>query len=170
MDNFYEQLTENEKPIYHYIKESTENGKKELVQSYAGIGEATGTSSATVFRAVKKLISFGIVSVVPSVDKYKSNKIIFHGEMTMQEQQQSIKEIVDMISSLHLNTERFENILKTKDTSIQELEQQCEKLSNENSELKAQIKKLEACMQFDASKIISQKDLGNGTIAYLLKK
>lgn len=173
-----DQLNEIERKIYHYIKESTNNGNEALLETTTFIAEQLESNNAAISRGIKKLKEMGILSVVPAVDKFKKNKIHFFGIQSKEEQEQSIKEIVDTISGLSLVTERFERVFKTKDQEIESKQQEIDSLTEKLKDMTDKYNQLSERLQgkdkdfkeIINSQIISKKDMGNGIVAVMLKK
>ena len=78
MNKEIDTLSENDKKVYHYIKEKTNGGEIQMQEPYSVTSEVLDISTSTVFRSVKKLSELGLISVVQSVDHTKSNVIFYH--------------------------------------------------------------------------------------------
>ncbi len=165
-DSILEMLSKSELIVYNYIKKKSQNGDS-IKESMKQIGDTLDVSEATVHRAIRKLRKQGVIGIIPSVEKFESNEIIFYGVPDPKEQ---ISEIFSMIGELSSSADRFEAVLKTKDESI-------DKLTRENEVLQERIEELEAKLAgviaqnagIDESKIISSQPLSDGTTAYIVK-
>lgn len=151
-----EDLTKNEKKIYFYLKEKNE---KSIKESFEFIQSQTETSSPTVHRAIKKLQSLGIISVVPSSKRSTPNEIIFHG---MPDEEQEVDDIFKMVSFLNTNVNRFKTIIDQKTHEIEELQEQIQLLKKENEFLK------EKDNNFN-EKLVRIVDIDEQTKAYVVK-
>lgn len=167
MTNLFENLTEKEKLMYRYIEDETDQGKIQLEQSYDQIGEALNISGATVHRAIHKLRKLGILGVIPSTNKYESNKLNFYGIPNEEEQ---IDDIIQMVKTLNLNAERFQSVLHSKDEEITALRKENDDIFERHQLLLEEMDILRKAVKFDPEKIISSQALGDGTIAYLVKE
>ena len=168
---FLDKLNDTEFKIYHYIKDKTDNGKEALLETTTIMAENIDSNNAAISRGVTKLKDLGILSVVPAVDKFKKNKIHFFGVQSKEEQEKSIKDIVSTISELNLVTERFERVFNAKDKEIDELKAKLAESDRRYDELERKSKDKDNILkELAGSVIISKRDMGNGTIAIMLKK
>ncbi|PVC75152.1 hypothetical protein C2I27_03715 [Priestia megaterium] len=161
--NVLEMLSKSEAHVYTYIKEESQKNGGAIKESMKQIGERLGSSEATVHRAVSKLRKQGIIGVVPSMDKAESNEIVYYG---IPDPKQQVGDIFNMISELNSSKNRFEAILESKDQQLEQHAREKELLYTRIGELE---EKLKALQQFDKGEIISSRDLGDGTTAYIIK-
>ncbi|MEB2276970.1 winged helix-turn-helix transcriptional regulator [Bacillus sp. ILBB4] len=161
--NVLEMLSKSEAHVYTYIKEESQKHGGAIKESMKQIGERLGSSEATVHRAISKLRKQGIIGIVPSMDKAESNEIVYYG---IPDPKQQVGDIFKMISELNSSKNRFEAILESKDQQLEQQAREKELLYTRIGELE---EKLKALQQFDKGEVISSRDLGNGTTAYIIK-
>lgn len=147
-ESFLSRLNKSERLVHDYIKKTCEASNGRMSESMNDIGKKLDLSEATVYRAIRKITRMGIIGIVPSTGKAKSNEIIYYGEPNEEEQ---VKEIFNLASDLTSNIKRFEALLQQKDNQINSLEK-------ENKLLNDQVQKLEKQLK-DSSKI--NKELEN---------
>lgn len=162
-ENVLEMLSKSEAHVYTYIKEESQKHGGTIKESMKQIGERLGSSEATVHRAISKLRKQGIIGIVPSMDKAESNEIVYYG---LPDPQQQVGDIFKMINELNSSANRFEAILESKDKQLQQQARDKDLLYARIGELEEQIKALQ---QFSQGEVISSRNLGDGTTAYIIK-
>lgn len=170
MNKEIDTLSENDKKVYHYIKEKTNGGEIQMQEPYSVTSEVLDISTSTVFRSVKKLSELGLISVVQSVDHTKSNVIFYHKQKTTEEEEAEVLEISKKLADMSMLTERFNKLLTLKDTKIQTLQEQLDSAQKEISLLNEKIRVMRQIELIYNKKFISKSDVDENTEAYLLKK
>ncbi|CUB54071.1 LexA repressor [Bacillus subtilis] len=167
-DEVLSMLTENEKKIFNYIKETASEQGGSVKASMSKMGEATGLSEATAHRAVKKLRKLGIIGIVPSLEKAESNEIVYYGSSVDESQQ--IMDIMKQAGQLTSGLNRLESVLKTKEESLEKIQREKAELEQKVQALQQELATVRAQQSgIDSSKIISSQSLGDGTTAYIVK-
>lgn len=160
-------LSKSENTVYSYIREECREKGGSLKKSMKDIGDALGLSEATVHRAVRKLRKQGVIGIIPSMEKAESNEIVYYGIPNPEEQ---VNDIFKMIGDLSSNANRFESILKAKDTEIDQLKRDKEMLYERIDQLEMELKHSRTMQTgFDAGNVISSQPLDDGTTAYIVK-
>lgn len=164
-------LSKSEKKVYDYIKERTQEGKATLKESMKTIGLNVGFSEATVHRAVKKLVSHGVIGITSDTDKSESNAIQFFGEPAPIDELTE-EPFFDVIKGLNDRAERFKNI-------IESYQRQYHAISLENDQLKEQLRSegkiAESIIEYEGYRIRSEDiigltDINEELVAFIIKK
>lgn len=170
-------LTKTEVKIYNYIKAETGEVGKKLKESRLSIAQQLDTSDVSVHRTLKKLKEYNVISIIPSSDKVEPDQIVYEGFSDEKNEQEQLDDIFSMVNQLNSHVTRFENLLDTKQKTIDKLEIQLSRKLKEVDELTKNIDHLNqqiATLQLqknglDPERIISSQSLGDGTTAYIIK-
>ncbi len=136
--SFIRDLSKTEKTIHKYLQEESENGKVKVRESMSDIGKKLGFSEATIYRSIRKLTKLGVIGIVPSMGKAKSNEIIYYGQP---DEEKQVEDIFNLASDLSNGVRRFETLMESKDNTIRALERELKHMSEESEKLKEELHK-----------------------------
>lgn len=169
-----EMLSKSEVMIYEYIKKQAEANGGSMKESMKDIGkdsmgDGRVLSEATVHRAIRKLRKQGIIGIVPSVEKAEANEIVYFG---VPEPDKQATDIFKMIGELSSSANRFEAILKAKETENDQLMRDKEILYERIDQLEMKLKQVQESddvIVFSKTQIVSSQLLEDGITAYIVK-
>lgn len=174
-------LSKGEQTVYEYIRtQAQERGS--IKESMSVMADKLGTSEATVHRAIRKLYKEGIIGIVPSKEKAESNEILFYG---FPDEEQQVDEILEMVTRLNMNVNRFQTILAKKDQELEQLKRDKKAAYKQIDDLREQLKQLDQTITtqqqtietlqtggelFSQGKVVSSTPLGDGKFALIVQQ